>query len=130
VAAVATIAGIGPAPAVEREWLDGVIAAGGAPEPGGRVRSLHHWRAWEDWVDADPARHLDALADLRCPVLVVAFADDPYLTPALAATAARRLRRGAVHVVEGCGHTGLWDRPDVVVPLVVGFVTRHVRRDG
>jgi pimeloyl-ACP methyl ester carboxylesterase len=130
VAAVSTIAGIGPAPAVERAWLDEVLARGGAAEAGAPIRaSVAHWRAWEEWVDADPAVHLDALADLRQPVQVVAFAEDPYLTPAMAGTAAGRLAHGELTVVDGCGHTGLWDRSDLVVPLVVGFVTRP-RRTG
>jgi thioesterase CepJ len=128
VRAVVTIAGIGPAPAVERAWLDGVRAAGGAVDPGGPVRAtLHHWAAWEEWVDADPAVHLEVLRRLACPVLVVAFTGDPYLPPAMAITAVAHLRHGRLRVVPGCGHTGLWDRPDVVVPLVVDFVVRHLR---
>jgi pimeloyl-ACP methyl ester carboxylesterase len=125
VRAVVAVAGIGPAPAVERGWLDEQVAASAGGAPG--APAVHHWRAWEEWVDGDPERHLVALADVACPVLVVAFADDPYLTPAMAAAARDRLRSGVLRVVAGCGHTGLWERPDVVVPLVVAFVERVSR---
>jgi pimeloyl-ACP methyl ester carboxylesterase len=125
VRAVVALAGIGPAPAIERTWLDEQVTASAAGSPG--APAVHHWRAWQEWVDGDPERHLAALARVACPVLVIAFADDPYLTPAMAAVAAARLPTGSRHVVEGCGHTGLWDRPDVVVPLVLGFVSRPAR---
>jgi pimeloyl-ACP methyl ester carboxylesterase len=125
VRAAVAIGGIGPAPAVEREWLDGVLAAGGAAEPGGpAVATLRHWSAWAEWVDADPERLLADLEQLSCPVQVIAFGRDPYLTPEMAEVAHARLLRGELVVFGELGHTGLWDDPATVAPVVTGFVGR------
>ena len=84
---------------------------------------VQRWR--ERWCD--PAFWTwdvsDELAQVRCPVVVVHGADDPYFSVQHSAMIAERTR-GELVVLPGVGHSPHVEAPDLFEPLLLAFLQR------
>ncbi len=83
---------------------------------------------WNDiWLD--PAFRAWTLADLlgriRCPLLAVQGADDPYGTMAQLDGIAHRVPQAELLKLVSCGHAPQRDQPDRLLAEVARFVGRH-----
>ncbi len=102
-----------------KSWHRLLVGAASGPSP-----TVDHWAAWQEWVDGPDDKHLD---ELRSPVQIVAFEHDIFLSPALAEAAAAQIVGADVDlvIVDDCGHLGLFEHSDVVVPAIVQFLLDH-----
>ncbi|MFI6686780.1 alpha/beta fold hydrolase [Streptomyces sp. NPDC050485] len=64
---------------------------------------------------------LPGLRDIRCPSLVVAFAHDIVMPPAMGRAVAEAIPGCRFELLEGCGHFGFLERPEEVNRLLVEF---------
>jgi pimeloyl-ACP methyl ester carboxylesterase len=109
------------------------MLAGSDGGPGGVKPTLGHWAAWQEWAEGSDDK---GLTELRCPVQIVAFEHDIFLSPAMAEAAAHEIVGADVDlvIVDDCGHLGLFEHSDVVVPAIVSFLLartadRHEREE-
>ncbi|MFE0104517.1 alpha/beta fold hydrolase [Streptomyces sp. NPDC059009] len=64
---------------------------------------------------------LPGLRDIRCPALVVAFAHDIVMPPAMGRAVADVIPDCRFELLEGCGHFGFLERPEEVNRILVDF---------
>ncbi|ANP53256.1 thioesterase CepJ [Streptomyces griseochromogenes] len=64
---------------------------------------------------------LPGLSDVRCPSLVVAFAHDIVMPPAMGRAVAEVIPDCRFELLEGCGHFGFLERPEEVNRVLVDF---------
>jgi len=102
------------------EWMRVFFAQSeAAPQPDSQAqRGLlglqHASTAYDD--------RISILAAIRCPCLVIGFAED-LLVPATLSREVAHAIPGAQYVeVAGCGHGGPWERPDAVNDAVLAFL--------
>jgi pimeloyl-ACP methyl ester carboxylesterase len=62
-----------------------------------------------------------ALRQIRCPCLVIGFRDDIIVRPHLCREVASIIPGAVYHEIDGCGHFGYLERPDVVNGAIVDF---------
>ena len=94
-----------------RDWLDVFEFSGAAADPG--VRAQLELADFPDRTEAYRA--------ITVPTLVVGFADDQMIPPALSREVADVLERGRYVEVPGCGHYGYLERPAEVNELLLKF---------
>lgn len=95
--------------------------------PGTHSTPPDEWRAAMDRL-MDPVRLLPmaALRDITCPTLWLVGREDP-LVPVSAMQEAASLAPGSeLAVVEHCGHSTYFERPEVFNHLVLDFIARRV----
>ena len=68
--------------------------------------------------DAD---YVTSVADIRCPALIIASADDPGNTPAMAEAMGAVIPNARVEVLPGLRHMGLSERPEDYYALIEPF---------
>ncbi|MET9543759.1 alpha/beta fold hydrolase [Streptomyces sp. NPDC006627] len=64
---------------------------------------------------------LPALGGIRCPTLVLAFAHDIVMPPAMGRAVARAIPGSRFELLEDCGHFGFLERPKDVNRILVDF---------
>lgn len=111
--------------------IDGFVAElAGSPDLQASLARNHGPRAaqvvqrWRDrWCDPAFWRWdvTVELAQVRCPVLVLHGADDPYFSAAHSAMIAERTR-GKLVVLPGLGHTPHVEAPELVAKLLLDFL--------
>lgn len=65
------------------------------------------------------------LAEVKPPTLLMTGAADTSTPPATLRMAARRIPDCEIFIVEECGHSPYWERPDVFNAVVIDFLARH-----
>ncbi len=65
------------------------------------------------------------LANMRTPTLLMTGAADTSTPPATHRLLAARLPDCEVFVVQECGHSAYWERPDVFNAVLIDFISRH-----
>ncbi|MDN3358647.1 alpha/beta hydrolase [Actinomadura sp. DC4] len=65
---------------------------------------------------------LTAYGEIRCPCLVIGFADDLIVRPELCRELAGAIPGGRYQEIAGCGHYGYLEEPDAVNAAVIGFL--------
>ncbi|MGU3293868.1 alpha/beta fold hydrolase [Williamsia sp. M5A3_1d] len=98
-----------------RDWLDIIEFSGQARTPGVRAQLQLH--------DGEADR-LEAYRGVRCPVLVIGFADDRTLPPHLAREVADAIDGAEYQEVAKAGHYGYLEQPDEVNRLLIDFLGR------
>lgn len=134
--------------AAERELRDGGLELPAKYEAVVRAvqnlspRTLNDDNAIQDWLDVFEMSatvwtpglraqlrldiresRLDAYRAIRVPCLVIGFADDVRLPAYLAREVAEVIPSARYFEIEGCGHYGYLERPDVVNDALVTFFT-------
>jgi pimeloyl-ACP methyl ester carboxylesterase len=111
----------GPARLDDDRWARKYLkhaSAATAPDPDTRRGLLGQQAATTDYDN-----RLDALREIRTRTLVVGFELD-VLVPAKLSREVADAIPGARYVeIEGCGHGGPWERPDLVNAVLVDFLT-------
>ena len=69
----------------------------------------------------------DRLKDVRQPTLIVSGREDRIVDPDCAAAAARELPQGEFLLVDDCGHAPQLEKPGLINPVVVQFLTKSPR---
>lgn len=98
-----------------------------------RFNPTTHSVAPQEWRDAmdrllDPAHLLPmaSLRDLRCPTLWLVGREDPLVPLQAMRDAAALAPDSELAVVDRCGHSTYFERPDVFNHLVLDFIARRV----
>ena len=65
------------------------------------------------------------VAQISCPVMLVAGGADLFVTPALMDYAAPKYRNAESHVINNVGHSAYWEDPRSFNALMLGFFSRH-----
>jgi pimeloyl-ACP methyl ester carboxylesterase len=73
-------------------------------------------------MDVIPAGRLEAYRNIKCPCLVVAFADDIIVPPHLSREVADRIPNSSYVEIAECGHYGYLERPAEVNNAIVGYL--------
>lgn len=66
-----------------------------------------------------------ALAAIRVPTLLIAGSDDPVAPAAVMERMAQKVPDAEYVLLEGCGHLGPMDQPDLFNETLAGFLERH-----
>ncbi len=100
-------------------WHRLLVANASGPSP-----TVGHWAAWQEWAEGPDDKHLD---EIQSPVQIVAFEHDIFLSPALAEAAAAQIVGADVDlvIVDECGHLGLFEHSELIVPSIVQFLLDH-----
>lgn len=109
--------------------LLGRTSLGRSPGLIGRVRDLMLENKPEGVADAlvGMARRRDSgpiLSSIRCPVLVLAGAEDGLIPPAESEAMAKAIPGAKLEIVPECGHLPNLERPELFAPLVADFLAR------
>ena len=65
------------------------------------------------------------LRDMNVPILLMTGAADTTTPPATQRMIAKHLPNCELFVVQECGHSAYWERPDVFNAVVIDFISRH-----
>jgi pimeloyl-ACP methyl ester carboxylesterase len=65
------------------------------------------------------------LAAIRVPTLLIAGSDDPVAPAAVMERMAQKVPDAEYVLLEGCGHLGPMDQPDLFNETLAGFLERH-----
>ena len=65
---------------------------------------------------------LDAFRDINVPCLVVSFELDVLVPAALGHELSAAIRGSDYRCIEGCGHGGLWERPNQANTAIIEFL--------
>lgn len=68
---------------------------------------------------------LEAIAETRVPILLIAGEYDPLLTPEMLQVIAARLPNAEPHLIRNAGHQAHWEQPEAFNALVLDFLRRH-----
>jgi 3-oxoadipate enol-lactonase len=94
--------------------------------------STDYWHRLRSQLLEDWACHTelapDALARVRCPVLVVNGADDPVQSVSVARHLAGSLPDARLEVVPGAGHAVAWDQPEHFLDLLRTYLAATAAR--
>lgn len=97
-------------PVAVEDWLDLFELSGSRIRPGVRAQ-----------LELPDTDRLAEYRQIMVPSLVVGFADDRMLPPYLSREVADAIPTARYIEVEGCGHYGYLERPDVVNGLILEF---------
>lgn len=117
----------------DEAWFVGLVLAGRSLGPTAvRVRDdligLRHAEAWRAWCRAtirilrSVATYEPQLESLTMPALVVHGTGDPLIRASFNASMARRLPKGELKVLDGCGHMPEIECPDALLEVIRPFV--------
>jgi pimeloyl-ACP methyl ester carboxylesterase len=65
------------------------------------------------------------LAEIRIPTLLIAGSEDKTAPPAVMQRMAQKIAAAEYVLLEGCGHLGPMDQPDIFNAALLAFLQRH-----
>ncbi|XAH21375.1 alpha/beta hydrolase [Xylophilus sp. GW821-FHT01B05] len=70
---------------------------------------------------------MDALADVRCPTLLLVGSEDPIVPVSVMREVAERVSESELAVVAQAGHSAYFEKPEEVNRLILEFIARRAR---